>query len=206
MPQLIASVEGVEIKQVYLTKDRTTLGRRPDNDIVLTDLAVSGEHCRFELHGLADVYVHDLGSTNGTFLNGKIAKREQLHDQDLISIGRFKIQYLQASEPLLTTPTTAAMPLEGMFVTELQHASLKVLTGSSAGLEMPVAKAVATFGKPGVAVVSIAHRRQGYFISLMEGKPAPTLNGKPIGPVAIALNDQDVIELAGTSMQFLLKD
>ena len=53
MPQLIASVEGVEIRHVYLTKDRTTLGRRPRNDIVLDNLAVSGEHCVFELEGLA---------------------------------------------------------------------------------------------------------------------------------------------------------
>ena len=63
MPQLIASVEGVEIKHVYLQKDRTTLGRNSDNDIVLDNMLVSGHHCTFELRGLADVFVEDLRST-----------------------------------------------------------------------------------------------------------------------------------------------
>ena len=47
MPQLIATVEGVEIKHVYLQKDRTTLGRSADNDVVLDNLVVSGHHCAF---------------------------------------------------------------------------------------------------------------------------------------------------------------
>ena len=66
MPQLLVSVEGVQVKHLHLTKDRTTLGRKPGNDIVLDNAAVSGQHCVFELRGLADVYVEDLGSTNGT--------------------------------------------------------------------------------------------------------------------------------------------
>ncbi len=78
MPQLIASVEGVEIKHVYLHKDWTTLGRRPHNDMVFNNLVVSGEHCVFELEGLADVYVEDLHSTNGTYINGKMIKSRQL--------------------------------------------------------------------------------------------------------------------------------
>jgi hypothetical protein len=61
MPQLIASVEGVEIKHVYLKNDRTTLGRRPYNDIVFDNLVVSGEHCVFELKGIADVYLRRPG-------------------------------------------------------------------------------------------------------------------------------------------------
>ena len=70
MPQLIASVEGVAVKRIYLTRDHTTLGRKAGNDIVLDNLAVSGNHCAFELRGLADVFVEDLGSTNGTLVNG----------------------------------------------------------------------------------------------------------------------------------------
>ena len=66
MPQLIMSIEGVEIKRVNLQKNRTTLGRKANNDIVLADMVVSGEHCAFMLEGLADVYVEDQKSTNGT--------------------------------------------------------------------------------------------------------------------------------------------
>ena len=60
MPQLIVSVEGVEIKHVPLRKQRTTLGRLPDNDIVLENMVVSGHHCAFDLEGVADTAVEDL--------------------------------------------------------------------------------------------------------------------------------------------------
>ena len=209
MPQLIASVEGVEIKHVYLRKDRTTLGRRPYNDIVLNNLLVSGEHCVFELHGLADVYVEDLGSTNGTYLNGHMIKsRELLHDNDAIAIGNFRIQYLAASEES-GYHETAEMKLDVLAAPGASgalHASFKVLSGSSAGLEVPVVKAVTTFGQPDVSVVAVSHRRYGFYVAHMTGTVQPTLNGFPVGAEAVPLVHNDVLELAGTSMQFLLKD
>ncbi|MEN9539086.1 MAG: hypothetical protein RLZZ126_1321, partial [Pseudomonadota bacterium] len=51
MPKLIVSIDGVVIKEVQLTKDRTTLGRRPYNDIVIDNLAVSGEHAVLQMAG-----------------------------------------------------------------------------------------------------------------------------------------------------------
>jgi pSer/pThr/pTyr-binding forkhead associated (FHA) protein len=203
MPQLIASVEGVEIHHVYLTLDRTTLGRKPHNHIVLADLAVSGEHCAFEIKGLSDVYVQDMGSTNGTYINGAMVKRQLLQNDDVITIGKFKVLYRSANE--LTDNSTAAMPLE-LPPTGSLNASLKVLVGSSAGLEVPVVKAVSTFGKPGVAMLAIAHRRQGYYVSCMDATAAtPKLNGQTITDEPRLLADHDVLDLAGTSLQFLLR-
>src|SRR4051812_43984144 len=98
MPQLIATVQGVEVKHVFLHKDRTTLGRKPENDIVLDTMVVSGRHCAFELHGIADVFIEDLGSTNGTYVNDHMVKsRTKLADGDVIAVGPFRIRYLQAS-------------------------------------------------------------------------------------------------------------
>ena len=213
MPQLIASVEGVEIKHLHLQKDRTTLGRKPHNDIVFDNLVVSGEHCVFELRGIADVYIEDLHSTNGTYINGHMIKsRQLLKDRDTIAIGKFRIQFLTASEherqPHHAHEETMAMSLEALGfagTTGVMQASLKVLAGSSAGLEVPVVKAVTTFGQPGVAVVAISHRRDGYYVAHMEGDKPSTLNGMPIGVEAISLSDHDVLELAGTAMEFLLK-
>jgi hypothetical protein len=207
MPQLIAMVDDVEIYRTYLTRDRTSLGRRPTNHIVLSDLAVSGEHCAFELKGLADVEVHDLASTNGTYINGKMIDKHMLQDGDVIAIGKFKIHYHSANE-LTDESQTTAMALEtGVYQasTGALQASLKVLTGSSAGLELPVVKAVSTFGKRGVAMVAIAHRRQGYFISCMESIQVPTLNGRPLSEEPVMLEDYDVLELAGTTLEFALK-
>jgi hypothetical protein len=206
MPQLIASVEGVEIKHVYLQKDRTTLGRAPDNDIVFDNMVVSGHHCVFDLKGLADVYIEDLRSTNGTYINGKMVKRQRLHDGDVIAIGNFRIQYKEATERPSTFGETAAMTLDDLGRPRQLHAVFQVLNGSSAGLEMPVVKAVTTFGKPGTCVVAVSHRREGYFVAHLDGANAPTLNGDRIGDDPVMLSNHDVVEIAGTRMLFQLKD
>jgi pSer/pThr/pTyr-binding forkhead associated (FHA) protein len=208
MPQLIASVEGVEIKHVYLQKDRTTLGRSADNDIVFDNMVVSGHHCVFDLVGLADVFIEDLRSTNGTYINGEMVKqRRKLRDGEVIAIGNFRIQYLQESERPSGFSETAAMKLDAQGVpTRPQHAVFQVLNGSSEGLEVPVVKAVTTFGKPGVAVVAVSHRRDGYYVAHLDGDKRSTLNGDAIGDKAVLLSNHDVLELAGTRMLFMLKD
>ncbi|MCW0038271.1 FHA domain-containing protein, partial [Acinetobacter baumannii] len=70
MPTLVISIDGAVIKEVQLTKERTTLGRRPYNDIVIDNLAVSGEHAVLSIVDGA-VIIEDLRSTNGTYVNGQ---------------------------------------------------------------------------------------------------------------------------------------
>ena len=86
MPKLIVSIGGVVVKEVQLTKDRTTIGRRPYNDVVIDNLAVSGEHAVIQMVG-GQVTIEDLGSTNGTYVNGKSVKRQVLENDDGIEIG-----------------------------------------------------------------------------------------------------------------------
>jgi hypothetical protein len=203
MPQLIASIQGVEVKHVFLHKDRTVLGRKPGNDIVLDTLVVSGEHCAFDLSGVADVFLQDLGSTNGTYVNDRMVKqRTQLKDGDVIAIGPYRIKYLQASEEPSSFGSTQMMQAES----PLLHASFSVISGSSAGLEVPVVKAVTTFGKPGVSVVSVAHRRGGYFVTHLGGATTPLLNGQALGPEPVMLANDDTLDLAGTRMRFQLRE
>ena len=209
MPKLIASVEGVEIMRVSLNKPRTTLGRKRHNDIVFDNMVVSGEHCVFELHGRSDVYVEDLGSTNGTYLNGHmIRSRELLRDKDFLVVGNFRVEYLAAeiTKERAVSDNTRAMSLDSIGFPGtggVRLACLKVLSGASAGLEVPVVKAVTTFGQPGVSVISISHRRDGYYVTAIEGKTAVSLNGKELGKDAEILADNDVLNLAGTKMQFM---
>lgn len=209
MPQLIASVEGVEIMRVSLKKLKTTLGRKRHNDIVFDNMVVSGEHCVFELQGGSDVYVADLGSTNGTYLNGHmIRSRELLRDKDAVSVGNFRVEFLanETVKPRVAADNTRAMSLDSIGFPGtggVRLACLKVLSGSSAGLEVPVVKAVTTFGQPGVSVISISHRRDGYYVTAMEGKTAASLNGKELGKDAQMLADNDMLNLAGTKMQFM---
>ena len=93
MPKMIVSIDEVVIKEVQLTKDKTTLGRRPYNDIVIDNLAVSGEHAVLQMTG-SEVYLEDLNSTNGTYLNGKAIKKQLLQNGDSIEIGKYKIKFV----------------------------------------------------------------------------------------------------------------
>ncbi len=213
MPKMIVSIDGVVIKEVQLTKDRTTLGRRPYNDIVIDNLAVSGEHAVIQLAG-NEVHLEDLNSTNGTYVNGKAVKKQMLANNDTIEIGKYKIKYVNetaeagfertmvikagsagVAAPASATPTPAATATTG-------NAAIKVLSGAAAGREVPLVKVVTTIGKPGVAVAAITKRPHGFVVAHVEGASKPTLNGAPIGAEPVTLKNGDVLELAGTQMQF----
>lgn len=83
-------------------------------------------------------------------------------------------------------------------------AKVKVLNGSNSGRELTINKAMTTLGKVGSQVAVITKRPHGYFISHIEGKVFPLLNGISIGSQSVALHSQDVIELAGVKMEFSL--
>jgi hypothetical protein len=105
-----------------------------------------------------------------------------------------------ASATAATTTTTGVMPVAGQILGTIQ-----ILSGPSAGKELPLSKPLTTLGKPGVQVAVIAKRPQGYFITHVEGATFPVVNGKQLDAQAHALSDHDVIELAGVKMEFYLK-
>lgn len=222
MPKMIVSIDDVVIKEVQLTKDRTTLGRRPYNDIVIDNLAVSGEHAVIQVSG-EQVFLEDLNSTNGTYVNGKAIKRQQLQSGDDIEIGKYKIKFagegagddfdktmvVQVRAPAVAA--VAAVAPSGFAtggVSDSQglgafHASIKVLSGAAAGREVPLTKVVTTIGKPGIAVAAITKRQHGFVVHHVEGGGNPTVNGSVITSDPVALKNGDVLELAGTQMQFV---
>jgi hypothetical protein len=198
MPKLTVSIDGVAIKDIELTKERTTLGRRPYNDIVIDNLAVSGEHAVF-LVRQGRVEVEDLNSTNGTYLNGKAVRLTPLQDQDTIEIGKYRIRVSQDDTAPPAAPPIPAAPEPAPAAT----ARIQVINGPAAGREMALVKVVTTLGKPGVSVAAITRRGSEHTLSVVEGHTAPTVNGAPVGDEPVALSDQDLIELADTQMRFL---
>ena len=93
MAKLILSLEGSVIREVPLDKERITIGRRPQNDIQIENLAVSGEHaCIVTI--LNDSFLEDLGSTNGTLVNGNPIKKHILQNNDVVEIGKYKLKYV----------------------------------------------------------------------------------------------------------------
>ena len=89
-------------------------------------------------------------------------------------------------------------------VSASKSAHLKILNGATAGQELPLNKALTTLGQPGVQLAVITKRPLGYFITHVEGKNMPLVNGQIIGAQAHALSDHDVIDLEGIKMELYL--
>lgn len=94
MGKLTLSLDGSVIQEIELQKERYTLGRLPDNDIRVDNLAVSGHHALI-INILKDSFLEDLNSTNGTYVNGKLVKKHALKDGDVIAIGKHQLKYTQ---------------------------------------------------------------------------------------------------------------
>ena len=217
MGKLVVSLDGVVIKEVQITKDKTTLGRRPYNDIVIDNLAVSGEHAVLQMVG-TDVFIEDLNSTNGTYINGKAVKKQLLAHNDTVEVGKYKIKFMvedgtDYEKTMIMKPGQMAPPTSGRTSgfgalgggagASVGPATIRDKNGAAAGREVVLTKVVTTVGKPGVQVASITKRPTGYVLAHVEGSSRPTVNSTPLIGETVSLKNGDVIELAGTQMQFV---
>ncbi|BBJ24747.1 FHA domain-containing protein [Candidatus Nitrotoga sp. AM1P] len=91
--KLILSMNGGVLQEYVLDKERMTIGRKPHNEIVIDNLAVSGEHAAV-VTILNDSFLEDLDSTNGTLVNGAAIKKHFLQSNDVIEIGKYKLKYV----------------------------------------------------------------------------------------------------------------
>jgi pSer/pThr/pTyr-binding forkhead associated (FHA) protein len=247
MAKLILSMDGLVLKEITLSKERTTIGRKPHNDIQIDNLAVSGEHAVI-VTILNDSFLEDLGSTNGTLVNGQPIKKHFLQPNDVIELGKYKLKYINeapkaaaaadfektmvlrpgsmpkpAPAPAAAAPAAAAKADDDRTVkgaaaapaapvapaapaaAPARQGAIQLLSGANVGKELVLTKALTTLGKPGVQVAVITRRPQGFFITHVEGATFPVVNGKALDAQAHPLNDHDVIEIAGTKMEFFYK-
>ncbi|MES2978070.1 MAG: FHA domain-containing protein [Pseudomonadota bacterium] len=222
MPKMIVSVDGVAIREVQLTKSVTAVGRRPYNDIVIENLSVSGEHALLEVQG-EHTYLQDLNSTNGTQVNGKPIKKVRLNHDDVIEIGRYRLQYLAPNAESANKPDSLRSPLPLTMPGPDEHTSspmdVERATGAAgtAGQvprtfirvlsdgpvrEMDLVKPVTTLGRPGEAVVAITRRQDAFTLVHVEGGGMPLLNSVSVGHTPVALKSGDVITVAGNMIEF----
>ncbi|XAH23287.1 FHA domain-containing protein [Xylophilus sp. GW821-FHT01B05] len=229
MAKLLLSLEGVTLREVVLVKEHTTFGRRPYSDVVIDNLAVSGEHATMHLGADGEVLVEDLRSTNGTFVNGKRVERQVLCSGDIIGIGKYQLRFEHDPRPSLATPPApppvqAVAQLEPPLPAEpdsgppsvfaetaltaepvmaaTQAPTIQVLSGAAAGRKLALVKVVTTIGKSGIGIAAITRRGRGFILSYVEGGAVPSINGAPLQSGPVVLRHGDLVELAGVRMQF----
>jgi len=99
MAEIIVKFEDKVIERIVTEKKRISIGRTNDNDIVLENRAVSRKHAIIEFNNNAAVII-DNESLNGTFVNNRKITEEVLRDEDVVTIGKYSLQYhSQADSP-----------------------------------------------------------------------------------------------------------
>jgi hypothetical protein len=266
MSKLVLHLEDGTTMDVFLDQERITIGRRADNDVCLPNLAVSGEHAAV-VTILADSFLEDLGSTNGTLVNGNPIVKHFLRDRDEIDVGRHKFiycaddnedgssQYLargiaaaagdlgervqvakpivsrskraggnraqvsstskgEQSAPVKTRGAKGARPPEraeavdvapAVPIAPLPKPSVKILAGPQAGRDIPLTNDQTTIGRAGVQVAVISQAGDAFRLKSIEGDRPPLVNGQPAANAGVDLSPGDVIEIAGSKLEFVYR-
>ena len=167
MAKLILSMDGLVLKEIALTKERTTIGRKPHNDIQIDNLAVSGEHAVI-VTILQDSFLEDLGSTNGTVVNGQPVKKHFLQNNDIIELGKYKLKYVNDA----VAGHGKAADFEKTMV--LRPGAMKPAAPAAAPIPAPVATAPAA-----AAAAAAGAKNFGDTVASQSSPAAPVAPAKP---------------------------
>ena len=137
MPKLLLKFNAAVIKEISWDKETISVGRKPDNDIVIDNPAISGHHCKLVKQG-SGFFVEDLESTNGTFLNEKRVKTSGLKHNDVVGLAKHALVFVDDNPP----PEPAAAQLEArgdatMVLTPQKQAELAAAAAAAAKPEGP---------------------------------------------------------------------
>lgn len=213
MAKLILSFNGKPLQEYELDQEIITIGRKPDNDIHIDNLAVSGYHAKI-LTILNDSFLEDLNSTNGTLINGQCISKHALRNGEKILIGKHSLEYVNEAEEagegefektMIIRPEANVQPVSsetskkleqsiGRIAADLASAGaagsedpgeayLELLGGSNSGQRMKITKILTTLGKPGIQVAAITRRPLGFFLIVVD---AGAYDKQPM------INDQEV--------------
>jgi len=182
MAKLILSMDGLVLKEIPLTKERTTIGRKPHNDIQIDNLAVSGEHAVI-VTILNDSFLEDLGSTNGTVVNGNPIKKHFLQNNDVIELGKYKLKFVGEAAPAASGEKA---DFEKTMV--LRPAAMKAAAGAAAaggGAQAAVAQrqAAVQASAASAAAAGIADKDARTAPAAAPAAPGPAAPGKPAQPL-----------------------
>jgi pSer/pThr/pTyr-binding forkhead associated (FHA) protein len=233
MAKALLKYKGAVVKEVIIDRDVITIGRKPDNDIVIDNQAVSGHHAKILLNNNI-ITIVDLSSLNGTYLSGQPISQSELYDGDSITIGVhtldiysdkkrdadkkvFAVQGRSMEETMIITSSDKKKPLSpsdkgpqdalGGFV---------VVEGAADKKEYEFRERVSMIGSqegslivlkgffaPKIAAL-VNRRKEGYFITPSGGTKLK-VNGKEIEQ-RYDLKDGDIVDVSTLKLQFYLKD
>ena len=225
MPKLILKFDDRELRECAVGNEPVSIGRRPDNMIIIDHPVVSGRHARVFREGNQYV-VEDLKSTNGTFVNHKPIARHTLVEGDTVLVGKHSLVFSLAGgrqEPAeddnagrdddRQSPMDAIVPKTAIPAPPARIGSVRVVSGKSDRSEYALVAVTTIIGtsdtahirtrgwfKPRVAA-AIARKGEGFTVTPMGA--AVIVNGQKVSNRQ-ELADGDRIEVSGLTLEFRL--
>jgi len=233
MAKVVVKFGNKVLGEVALSAPEVTIGRSPENDIHIDNLAVSNFHARIIREG-AQYFIQDLGSLNGTFVDGQKVEIRELFSGDSITIAKHTLTFeLGGDAPAPSRGRVDSLELDQTMMldtrkhqelskrqhTPVPEGAVGILVVESGKAEAPefvmtdshmsIGKAseadfhIKGFFAPAVACY-LQRTEEGYFVSPPEGGKKPVLNGEKVG-VRIRLAEGDTLEAGGVRMRFVVR-
>lgn len=219
------------IKELPLTENPLTIGRKAGNDIIIDNQAISGFHARIVREDQTYV-IEDLNSLNGTFLNGQKVSKYALKNGDIILIGNHTIEFLSEKPPeagatrpgirgrsmdetVVLSPTDQKKILAATEKVEVLGGFI-IIEGTTDKKDYLLRDRITTIGKDDAAAIRLKgffapkvaalvnRRKEGYFINPSSGKELK-INDQKISQ-RYDLKDGDIVEIGDLKMQFYIKE
>ncbi len=234
MATVILKFKEAVIKEIPLENATTTIGRKEDNDIVIDNQAVSGHHAQI-VKEEDDFFIEDLGSLNGTFVNGFKVTKIELFKGDMILVGLHSLEFI--SEKFRPQDDKKAFAVRGRSMDETMVISPQeqkkilavrdkdvpepvggfyVLEGSTDQREYELRERISTIGKEDGAairlkgffapkVAALVNRRKEGYFITPAGGKPIKINGRELDR-RYDLKDGDLVETGGLKLQFYVKE
>lgn len=226
-PTIIVKLNESVLKEVLITQPHFTIGRKPDNDLVIDNAAVSSHHARLiKVQGV--YFLEDLKSTNGTFVNDNRVERHQLQDTDVMAIGKHRLIFRDEVTARGTAPSSELGDADKTMIIKHHNGQatpqvaqklgiLQIISGRTDHQEYQLTNKLTIVGSQDNAAVKlggwfapkiaamIGRRGSGYFVSASEQARKVQVNQQVVTGQA-DLKDGDMLEVAGVKMYFYLKE
>ncbi|MBA4367129.1 MAG: FHA domain-containing protein [Desulfobacterium sp.] len=234
MPSLLLKFKEEIVRKYPLEKGSSiTLGRKETNDVVIENLAVSGNHAKIDSVGEGFLFT-DLQSKNGSFVNEQLVKSHYLNHGDVITIGKHTLEFRYADHEKKPDSASAGMDQTMIMDTEKHRkmlastmpdlhpglnnvgpiGMLSDLSGNTG--DVILTKKMTKIGKDsssdivisgllsGKNAATISRRPDGYYLSYVGGMAKPKVNDETIKG-SKKLNEYDLLEIGSLKMQFTIK-
>ncbi|MGD7033711.1 FHA domain-containing protein [Methylotuvimicrobium buryatense] len=181
------------------------IGRDESNDLTLNSLAVAPAHAAAIIKQNGCL-IKQLNDDFPLIVNGEKLKECLLNNNDRITLGKYSLIFNTtesvAEIPKHESPEVNQLNQEIEHNLNLPEANLQVMDGQHIGRILPMKKAMTRLGRNGGGIAVIARRKEGYFISSLENNSNMTINNQPLGDKTVKLNNNDLIVIDNTTLQF----